>query len=444
MTSADEARIGRNAMRELRQQDAISDDPELNDYIKRLGARLAAGAAGSGIAFTFFVVNDAAINAFAMPGGYIGVNKGLILAAQSEGELASVLGHEMAHVTQHHIARMQANTLPNQLTLLATLVAAALASRSHNSDAVLGTVNAGVGLTIANQLSFSRDFEREADRVGMQYLAAAGFDPRDMPSFFQRMSQYEHLNGGDAYAFLRTHPVTIERISEAQTRAQDAPVRMRASSTAFLLVREKIRNQELSPAEAVKYYQNALAKHVYLSEGAQWYGLAMAQLRQNAPGEASKALAHAKQLLAPEPMLFMLEASIARASKDTRAALAAYQAGLARFVNDRPLAEAQIDLLLQVGMRAEALARIRALQLIWPSDPALFRLQSRLYVDGDKLRYHAALGNALYFEQQYEQALEQFNLASQAPGDDFYLRSAIEARTRELEKLVAENKKAAS
>ncbi|MBV8647609.1 M48 family metalloprotease [Paludibacterium sp.] len=441
MSLADEARIGRNAMRELRQQDAISDDPELDTYINTIGARLAAGAVGSGLRFTFFVVDDGAINAFAMPGGYVGVNKGLILATQSEGELASVLGHEMAHVTQHHIARMQANALPNQLTLLATLVAAALATRSHNSDAVFGTLNAGVGLTVANQLSFSRDYEREADRVGMQYLTAAGFDARDMPSFFQRLQQGEHLNGGEAFAFLRTHPVTVERISEAQNRALNSPVRMRASSTDYLLVREKIRNQLLTPADAVKFYQTALANRQFLSEGAQWYGLALAHQRQHDLAGAGKALARARQLLPPSAMLYGLEASITRDGKNNEAALAVYQAGLSRFNGNRPLADAEIDLLIQMGMRAQALQAIRELLQRVPGDPVLYRLQSRLFADRDMLRYHAALGNALYFEQQYEAALEQYHLAEQAPGDDFFLRSEIEARTRELEKIVAENKR---
>ncbi|TDR80530.1 M48 family metalloprotease [Paludibacterium purpuratum] len=441
MSLADEARIGRNAMRELRQQDAISDDPELAMYINSLGARLAAGAVGSGIRFTFFVVNDGSINAFAMPGGYIGVNKGLIMASQSEGELASVLGHEMAHVTQHHMARMQANTLPNQLTLLATLVAAALASRAHNSDAVMGTINAGIGLTLANQLSFSRDFEREADRVGMQYLAAAGFDVRDMPGFFSRMQQSEHLNGGDAYAFLRTHPVTVERISEAQNRSLNAPVRMRVSGTDYLLVREKIRNQLLAPTEASKYYQTALANRQYLNEGAQWYGLAMARERLHDQAGAAKALGKARQILPASPMLYTLEAAIDRSGKNWDGALAAYKTGLARYPGFRPLSDDEVDLLIQLGQREQALQKIRHLQQTWPADPALYRLQSRLYADSDMLRYHAALGNALYFELQYEPALEQFRLASQAPGDDFYLRSSIEARSRELEKLVADSKR---
>jgi len=442
MSQADEDRIGREAMRELRQDGAISDDVELNHYINDIGGRLALGVQGSGLTFTFFVVDDNGINAFAMPGGYVGVNKGLILATQSEGELASVLGHEMAHVTQHHIARMEAKSTPNQLLLLGTLVAAALASRAGNSDATFGALNAGVGLSVANQLSFSRDVEREADRVGMHYLAEAGFDARDMPSFFQRLQQYERLNGiGDAYAFLRTHPVTSERISEAQNRAQGMPVRMHVNSTSYLLVREKIRCQRLEAAAAIKYYQSAIARGLYLSEGAQWYGLARSFMASDDIAGARQALVKARKLLPADPMLFGLEAEIGIKSGNWSQALAAYRAGMTAFPDNAPLVDGEIKLLLQTGQREQALAHIRTRQELTPNDPVLFRLQAEAYAVRDPLRYHAALGNALYFEQMWEAALEQYHMVSQAKGDDFYLLSSVEARIQELEKRVADDKK---
>jgi len=441
MSQADEARIGRDAMRAMRQEGSVSDDVELTRYINMLGGRLAAGVQVSGLKFNFFIVNDPGINAFAMPGGYVGVNKGLVLATQSEGELASVLGHEMAHVTQRHMARMQATSAPNQLLLLATVVAAALASRAHNSDVVFGTLNAGVGLTVANQLSYSRDFEREADRIGMQYLAAGGFDVRDMPEFFQRLQQSERSNGGDAYAFLRTHPVTAERISEAQDRADNAPVRMRASSIDYYLVREKIRAQQMESADAVHYYQNMLARKLYLNLGAQWYGLSRARMAGRDFNGARLALSEARRILPPNAMLFELDAEIAEKAQDTERALAAYRAGLAQYPDDRALINGEIGLLIQSGARAQALRQIRKQQTRTPNDPVMFRFESSLYAENNPLRYHAALGNALYFEQQYDAAAEQYHLASQAPGDDFYLRSAIEARSRELEKLLADEKR---
>jgi predicted Zn-dependent protease len=320
---------------------------------------------------------------------------------------------------------MRAQGAPNQLLLLGTLVAAALAAHSHNADAAMGTISAGVGLSIANQLSFSRDFEREADRVGMQYLAAGGFDVRSMPEFFQRLQRSERLNGGDAYAFLRTHPVTV---------------RMRADSTEYLLVREKIRSQDMEPAAAIKFYQNALAHGLYLNQGAQWYGLARAQMDRHELPAAARSLAQARRLLPADPMLFALDAEMARKQQDGSRALAVYRAGRASFPDNPALVQGEIELLIQSGARAQAMAEILQRQAVTPDDPVLFRLQASIYVDSDKLRYHAALGNALYFEQMYEAALEQYQLASQAKGDDFYLRSSIEARTRELQKRLADDK----
>jgi predicted Zn-dependent protease len=182
LSMADEARLGRDFMRAMRDAGDVLDDAEVNDYINTLGHRLSASVRIPGLQLTYFVVNDKQINAFAMPGGYVGVNSGLVVATQSEGELASVVGHETAHVTQRHIARMQAeSSATSPLLLLGTVLAAVLASRAGGSQASIGTLSAGLGLQISNQLSFSRDFEREADRVGMQYLAQAGFDVRTMP-----------------------------------------------------------------------------------------------------------------------------------------------------------------------------------------------------------------------------------------------------------------------
>jgi predicted Zn-dependent protease len=442
MSLADEARIGASAMRELAEENALIDDVEVISYLNWLGGRLASGAQIPGLHFTFFAVNDYAINAFAMPGGYVGVYAGLMLTAQSEGELASVIGHEMAHVTQRHMARMQASSSGSQLMVLAAILGAALAARSGNGDLAFGTLNAGIGLTVANQLSFSRDFEREADRVGMQYLASGGFDVRSMPQFFQRLQQADHFSDSNAYAFLRTHPVTSERISEAQNRAEAYPSVMRTDSTEFLLVREKLRLMHLDVPSAQSYYRTSLATGRYLNEGAQWYGLARTRLMAHDVPGARQALAQARAKLPPDPMLETLDADIARETRNWTAAAAIYRAALQRFPLNRALAVDEIANLIDSGAREAALARLRAGLEKDPGDAVLYRLQARIYADRDALRFHAAMGNALYFERRYEQALEQYQLASKAPGDDFYLRSSIEARSRELTKKVKEEKAA--
>lgn len=444
LSLSDEARIGRDALRAMREAGDVVDDPEVNVYLNGIGGRLATAAAVPGVHFTYFCVADPGINAFAMPGGYVGINIGLMLASQSEGELAAVLGHETAHVAQRHIARMQAaNSATSPLLLLGTIVAAALAAKAGSGEGAMGAVSAGMGLSISRQLAFSRDFEREADRVGMQYMGAAGFDVRYMASFFQRLEQASRYSDNTAYAFLRTHPVTLERISEAQNRALDYPVRMRADSVDYLLVREKLRVLTLSPEEAVSHYDSALQRGLFLSEGANWYGLARAKLLQHDRKGASEALAKARAKLPDNPMLYGLEVEIARDGRDWAAAARAARDGLSAFPRSESLQLAQLDAALDGGDRKAAQGQLRQLLDNRRDDPALYRREAKLYADKDPLRYHAALGNAFYYEQRYGAALEQYQLAGKAKGDDFYLRSMLEARLREVEKLAKEERKAA-
>ncbi|MDN0074732.1 M48 family metalloprotease [Crenobacter sp. SG2303] len=443
MSGADEVQIGRDAFRAMRESELVIDDVEVSAYLNQIGHKLSADAQMPGMQFTYFAVDDNGINAFAMPGGYIGVNRGLVLATQSEAELASVLGHETAHVTQHHMARMKAASAPNQLLVLAAIAAAALAAGTGNGNASFGAINAGIGLSLSNQLSYSRDFEREADRVGMQYLADAGFDARAMPAFFERLQSANRYNDNNALAFLRTHPVTIERISEGQDRAANYPVKMRADSTDYVLVREKLRTEQLPPDEAIRHYQISLANRQFLNEGAQYYGLARAKLAAHDVTGARAAIRQAQKLLPDNAMLVSLDAEIARTAGDTAGALARYRQGLANYPSARTLIYGELDTLIAAGQRSVALTRVKEQQQRWPNDPELYRREARLYADRDPLRYHAALGNAFYFEDRDTAALEQYQLAAAAPGDDFYLRSSLEARQRELAaRIKADGKKA--
>lgn len=199
-----EQKLGRQIMAMIRESGEMLDDPEVELYLNQLGRRLSSASPELGQNFQFFPMLDPQINAFALPGGYIGVHTGLIYTAQSESELASVIGHEMAHVVQHHIARSMVQQGNNQLLAIAGLLVAILAaSVSKNSQVSAAAVNAGTGMAIQNQLTFSREFEREADNIGMQILSRAGFDARAMPMFFERMQrlpreQQRQHDGGSA------------------------------------------------------------------------------------------------------------------------------------------------------------------------------------------------------------------------------------------------------
>ena len=217
-------------MRDIRFRDSsYLDDAELSAYINALGHRLTAVNPEARLDFEFFLVRDNTINAFAMPGGFVGVHTGLLLAAQSESEVASVLSHEVAHVTQHHVARMLGKQSQMSVPSLAALVVALLAARS-NPQVAQGAMAAITAGNIQSQLNYSRDFEREADRVGYQTLERSGFDVHAMAMFFERLQKFGRLYENNAPGYLRTHPITSERIADIQNRAHDAPFRQTPDS----------------------------------------------------------------------------------------------------------------------------------------------------------------------------------------------------------------------
>ena len=182
-----EHQLGEEIMVEVRSDPTYLNDPETIDYLMRLGYKLVSAGPGSSYSFFFFPIRDPSINAFALPGGFIAVHTGLVTAASSESELASVLSHEIGHVTQRHIARMIENQKGNWAATLGSLLVAILAARAGSADGAAASVIGTQAALAQNYLSFSRDAEREADRVGFNSLVRAGFDPKGMENFFERL-----------------------------------------------------------------------------------------------------------------------------------------------------------------------------------------------------------------------------------------------------------------
>ncbi len=442
LSSQDEEQLGGKIMRSIREAGPVVDDPDISDYLNRLGGQLAAAQKDTPIPFDFFAIDDPAINAFALPGGHIGIHTGLIVTSQTESELASVLAHEMAHVSQRHIARMAEKQGHQQWLALGGILAAVLAGKaSGNGQVAAAAASIGPGVAIQNQLAYSRDFEREADRAGMDILAGAGFSPSGMADFFQRLQQSTRLDNNQALAFLRTHPVTLERISDSQNLAAKRPFKMRADSLDYSLIREKTRVRVLGAEPAIKFYQEALASRRFSHEGSQWYGLAVAYLAAREPQKAQQAWQRADALGLSHPVLVDVAARIRLAQKDFQGAKAIYRQGLQRFPSARSLIYGEIDTVLAADSRETALATLRAALNKSPQDAALWSRQARLYADRDPLRYHFALGNAAFYQGRLSPALEQYQFAARAPGEDFYLRSSLEARMRDIQERLRDEPK---
>lgn len=224
MTPAQERKVGAQVVYQLRAQNALIDDVELEAYVNRIGRRLARHTDRSPDLFHFYVVNSGAINAFALPGGYIGVNSGLLTATDNESELASVMAHEIGHVTQRHIARQMADTRGDAIATMATaIVAAVIGASAGAGDAVPAAIMGGMSHIGMEQISNTRAHEYEADRVGIRTLARSDFDPTAMAAFFEKLQRQASLYGQQPPQLLLTHPVSTTRMAEAQSRAQDYP-----------------------------------------------------------------------------------------------------------------------------------------------------------------------------------------------------------------------------
>jgi predicted Zn-dependent protease len=228
-----ERRVGDQIMREIHRDPDYIDDPVLLEYLQGVFQPLVAAARQRGeigpeldqrFAWEPFLVRDRSVNAFALPGGYIGVHLGMIAMTSTRDELASVLAHEMSHVTQRHIARSIANSKQASLIGAAAMILGVLAAaRSTHGDAANAAIAGGQAAAIQGQLNFSRDMEREADRIGFAVMTTAGYAPSGMASMFEKLAQSSRLNDSGGFPYLRTHPLTTDRIGEARARLGASP-----------------------------------------------------------------------------------------------------------------------------------------------------------------------------------------------------------------------------
>ena len=438
-----EKRVGESIMQDIRlHEPSFFEDPEVSGYVNRLGARLLSHSTEAHQDFEFFVLKDSTLNAFAMPGGYIGVHTGLLLAAQSESELASVLAHEISHVTQHHLARQLSAQSQAQLPMLLSLAVAILAARSSNGDVAAGAMMAGQAAGIQQQLNYSRDFEREADRLGLRLLEQSGFDTRGMASFFERLQKFGRVYDNNAPGYLRTHPLTTERISDMENRIEGSPYRQVPDSLDFQLVRAKLRAADGTPADALTDFTTQVAEHKYSSEAAARYGLARAQMRSGDFAAADKQLAELRRLKVSAAMVESLAADLRLAHKDAAGAVKILAQALLHFPQERSLAYAQIEALLAQGEPKLALrATVEDLQR-YPSDSHMHGLQARTYAAlGQRLLQHSAQAEVYILQGQLVPAIEQLELAQKSNDGDFYEHSTVDSRLRQLKQRRAQELK---
>ena len=475
LTPIQQEQYGSMLLAQLRHYDYLLEDPLIDSWLATLGTRLAASSDRPRQSFTFFMMRQRQINAFATLGGYVGVNAGLVLAADREDEVAAVLSHEISHVTQEHVLRgverAQRDQLPILLAMLGAIVAAQAAGGNSADDAAQAAIVSGMGLMQQRQINYTRSNEHEADRLGIQTLARSHYDPDAMASFFGKMQTRSRSNGAGYYDtpdYLMTHPVTTTRISEAKARAKQIaqapagfvadtaasdnpllPSGLKISSSAFErggtgqfeFARERLRVLSAdTPRTAIREYEQ-IGRAGKLDE-AQQYGLAIARLRANEPAAAAKLLAGLLQKRPGDVWLTMALGEAESRSGEHAAADARFDALLRRAPNNRAVALTYAGLLSErnnvaAGKRAQAI--LRPLLARSAKDAPFQRTFARASeVAGEPIRAGEAYAEAAFLSGRAEQALVQLNTLKARPEVDYYARARIEARIAQITPTVLE------
>jgi predicted Zn-dependent protease len=444
ISPAEEKELGEAFFRSLHSQVTINQDAEIQDYIESIGQKLVASCDNPSLPFHFFVVMENDINAFAGPGGYIGVNSGLIVLTEAESELASVMAHEIAHVTQRHLYRAaEAAGRLSVPTMAATLAAILLGTQSP----ALGqaAIMAIMGSSVQFQIDFTRENEMEADRVGMQTLQESKYDPRSMPTFFERLQQSSRYYGKDIPEFLRTHPVTASRISDTRGRAENYPYKQYSDSLAYQLIRTKlnvIANKD--EASAAKLFKSRLTQGTSEQRTVARYGLGLIALKGQRYSEAESIFQELAKQSPNQPHYASALARTALEAKNYRLALMRYQKLTDQFPNNEAIKLEYITTLVRAGEAQTAKKNLDGLSYKTQKRPVYFELLAQVYNDlRQPAESHRYLAEYYYAMGQIQDAIFQIRLAQQSKGlnpqlqailrdrHDFFLNEQMEARRSE-------------
>ncbi len=427
----DEIRVGRKLMRQIRSSMPVVEDPELQDYLESLGARLATAAEIDDLDLKFFLINDTTLNAFAAPGGYIGVHTGLFLTANTESELAAVLAHELAHVSQRHLARLIARSKDISLPAMAAMVAGILVGGQAGAAAVIAS-NAAV---TADNLRYTRNFEREADAIGLRTLANAGLDPAGMTNFFGHMERWARVQELDVPEFLRTHPLTVNRIAAAESRLSQYPPASVSPSLDFLFVRARIRALYAARIEqSVAEFRANLDSGHFKSETAERYGYALALSKATRHEDALKEIEKLIIGLPEQHRLHISKAYIELAAGRINQAVDTLNAAHSRWPDNQWVTVSLADVLLKSGQPEPARVILEPLTRDRNASANTQQLFARANAEtGDALRSHQAMAEYHYQRDELTAAIAQLYSARNFTGDSYYEAARIEARIREIQ-----------
>lgn len=428
----EEQRLGLASMRKLRDRDLVMDDAQLNAYLNSIGQNIATYADQNGTPYTFFMVRSASINAFALPHNFIGINAGLLLATEREDELAGVIAHEVAHVSQRHIIRAIADSRRLALPMAAAMIASAAlaaASKQGGQAAMVGTMAASA----QHQISFTRANEQEADRVGMRLLAKAGFDPRGMSDFFAKLERFSTRTEQQIPEILLTHPRPESRIADTQDRLETPPVKRTASRSQKAYALAKARARVLATDDAhtlIRELETILDKGNLANETASRYAYALALRQAGRYGEAEQQI-NRLQRTDPDRLAFRIEAAeLALVKGETERGWREFEAARQLYPDDFVLAMHYGRALATQGDPRRGLRLLQPHLTRHPNDPQLYATYAQAAQRaGDLAATHRTMAEYHYLNGELLPAIEQLELGlrgtSLPPNEEAQLRARL-------------------
>ena len=443
LSPALERTLGNAIMEQGRRSPEYVSDPDINQYLTDMGRKLAQYGPTMAQPVTVFALRDSSINAFALPGGYIGIHSGLFTASQSESELASVLAHEIAHVAQRHVARGITQSAQSNHLLIAALAGALLGALAGSGDLAMGAAAFGQAAAVDRQLGFSRQAEQEADRVGFEMLLKAGYEPQGMVQMFQRLAAASRLNErATANEYASTHPISQQRESDISNRVRGLPSNNYQDTASFWYIRAKLMVMQAGGGQSLRVLEQGLQSSANqakteLERSAAQYGLAyIAQGRQDY-AQARTLLAQARaqdKFQAPE--LDTLDIRIAIADRDVQGALALARQAWQRWPTSQGVALAYVQVLQQLGQNDQAQLFLMDRIKQWPDVPQLHQLLAQTYDRlGDGVKARRAMAEYYELVGALPTAVEQLQQARNLT-EDFYQQSELDTQIRQLRERV--------
>lgn len=433
--------IGQAWLRALRGQAPTIHDPLINDYLEHLIYSLASHSELQHRQISLIVINSSTINAFAVPGGVVGANAGLLLAARSEDELSAVLAHELAHLSQRHFARSIEKAKLNQWTNLAALLASVIiAASSGNSDAGVAALATTQAAAIDAQLRFSRHNEQEADRIGMKTLVNANRDPHAMPRFFEQLQKSTQFLGKAPPEFLLTHPVTQSRITDSLHRANQLPqIRQRESFDFKLMKMRTLVAYNNDSNSLIKKLRLQLSEQDSSAQTPTRYGLVCALKRANKYDEAKK---HLKPLLKKHPHHVTFNATLIEielAAGRYKRALYLAEKAVALSPNNYPLSVYYAEALIRNNNGDKAAKMLTELIQTRKPTPFTWHLLAESYgIQGKSLDVHRARAEVLFLQGKTEAAIKQLQYALPLSKNSYEMTAKINERISEMRLLSQE------